>query len=432
MLLTPEALAAGLALVTPEDFYVPAHAHIFEAIADQVSKGAERVTAGTTVAALNGHAGTHQLNVLDLVQFTSDVPGSASVAPQYAEIVRSLSRRRHQIALAAELAQAAADGDDAKLAKLTDELVAVREDAAGITTDPQGPPSIDWESFWSVNPPREDFLVEPVLAVGRQTAIFSAAKVGKSLLALEIAAALATGRPVLGQAAAEPCDVCYLDLEMVSEDLRSRLEDLGYGPDDDLSCLHYFQLPSLPPLDSDAGGELFSRMAIRDSARLVVIDTMARAVTGEENSADTYRDFYTYTGRRLKSAGIALLRLDHQGKEASRGPRGSSAKDDDVDIVFHLTVVNATTLRLTRTRSRVAWIPPEVDIDRHDEPRLHHAVSVLGSWPAGTADTADALTELDVPLDATVRTARAALQREKRGRNVAIVAAALRYRRGHE
>ena len=79
----------------------------------------------------------------------------------------------------------------------------------------------------------------------------------------------------------------YVDLEMTSADLRERLADLGYGPDDDLSRLVYLQLPAMPGLDSDLGGELLVDMAIRQVAAVVVIDTMARAVAGEEKTGPT-------------------------------------------------------------------------------------------------------------------------------------------------
>jgi RecA-family ATPase len=229
---------------------------------------------------------------------------------------------------------------------------------------------IDWAAFWDKDAELADWAIEPLVPAGRCTAIYADAKVGKSLLALDMAAASATGRSVLGQDATEPVTVLYLDLEMTDADLRERLSDLGYGPEDDLSRLVYLQLPTLPGLDSDLGGELLVELAQRHAVTIVVIDTMARAVAGEENSADTYRYFYRHTGRRLKSAGIAVLRLDHQGKDAALGQRGSSAKDDDLDVVFKFTSDAGNNLLLARTRSRIPWVPAEVAIKRYEEPRL--------------------------------------------------------------
>ena len=290
---------------------------------------------------------------------------------------------------------------------------------------------IDWPAFWDKDADLADWAIEPLIPAGRCTAIYAAAKIGKSLLALDMAAASATGRSVLGQVATDPVTVLYVDLEMTDADLRERLDALGYGPDDDLSRLVYLQLPTLPGLDSDLGGELLVELAHRHAVTVVVLDTMARAVAGEENSADTYRNFYRYTGRLLKSAGIAVLRLDHQGKDAALGQRGSSAKDDDLDVVFKLTSDGGNNLLLTRTRSRIPWVPTEVNIKRHEEPHLRHVIS-SDSWPAGTSDTAIALSELDVPLDATVDTAMRALRASGNGKRKTVVLAAIKYRRSSQ
>jgi KaiC/GvpD/RAD55 family RecA-like ATPase len=287
---------------------------------------------------------------------------------------------------------------------------------------------IDWRVFWSTDPPETDWLLEPIVPAGRQVAIFSRAKVGKSLFALEGAAALATGRPVLGAAARDPVDVVYIDMEMTANDLRERLTDLGYGPDSDLSRLHYYQLVDLAPLDSEEGGTVLQAITRKHNAQLVVLDTMARAVRGDENQADTYRNFYRHTGLRLKADGVTLLRLDHGGKDGAQGQRGSSAKDDDVDVVFQLTQASPAEFVLKRTRSRIPWVPPEITLRREEEPLLRHLVDP-GGYPEGTAECAKVLDDLDVPLDATVSSARAALKAADRGKRTTVVTAALKYRR---
>jgi hypothetical protein len=185
----------------------------------------------------------------------------------------------------------------------------------------------------------------------------------------------------------------------------------------------------LPPLDTDFGGELLTAIAVQHGALLVIVDTMARAVKGEENLSDTYRDFYRYTGARLKAAGIALWRLDHVGKDPSAGQRGSSGKTDDVDVVYKLEARDAHSIVLKRTHSRVPWVPAEVVLVREDEPCLRFTVAESDSWPAGTLETAALLEELEVPLDASSQTAMLTLQKAGQGHRRAIVQAALRFRR---
>jgi hypothetical protein len=286
---------------------------------------------------------------------------------------------------------------------------------------------VDWAALWMDEHPEAEWLVEPIVPRGRQVAIYSPAKLGKSLLMLDVVAAMATGRSVLGQPAVAPVSVMYLDLEMTEQDLRDRLTDLGYGPEDDLSRLVYFQLPSLPDLDTDRGGQVLDALVAIYEPALVVIDTMARVVEGPEDDADTYRNFYKHTGTRLKQRGVSLARLDHAGKDLTRGQRGSSSKADDVDLVWQLNVIDDNVV-LRRTHSRLSWVPAEVVLRRETEPNLRH-VQTDGAWPAGTKEVADLLDEFDVPVDASVSMAMRTLKQANRGRRKTVVMAGLKWRR---
>ena len=87
--------------------------------------------------------------------------------------------------------------------------------------------------------------------------------------------------------------------------------------------MHYTNMFPWPPLDTARRRTAATQEALNVGAQLVVIDTLIRTVSGEENSADTIKNFYTHTGMALKAAGIALLRIDHAGKDLTRGQRGT-------------------------------------------------------------------------------------------------------------
>lgn len=302
-------------------------------------------------------------------------------------------------------------------------------EAAAAVDDTLGLQPIDWPAFWATEHAAEDWLVEPIIPAGRQVAIWATHKTGKSLITLEMVAASATGRPCLGNPAREPIDVVYLDFEMTEDDLKERLEDLGYGSEVDMDRLHYYLLPSLPSLDTPAGAAMLLEIVDRHRARLLVIDTMSRVVTGEENSADTYRAFYRLTGLQLKARGVAVCRLDHGGKNADQGQRGSSAKGDDVDLVWQLKATDGG-LEFRRDASRVAWVPETVMLTRHsEEGDLRHTVSLAADWPAGTKALAELLDELKVPLSANRPAARQALAAAGKGAKNDVLSKALKYRR---
>ena len=261
---------------------------------------------------------------------------------------------------------------------------------------------IRWAEFWNRPAPADEWLIKPLVPLGRQVALWSPAKMGKSLLALDAAAALATGKPLLGGPVAPKASVVYIDQEMTPDDLQERLEDLGYDEDTDLSNLHYYQLQGIPVLDTLEGGEVLEAIVRGTKAHLVVLDTMARVVAGEENIADTYRNFYKYAGWRLKALGCSLLRLDHAGKDTAAGQRGSSAKVDDVDVVFQISAINKQdgTYVLRRTHSRIAWVEESYPFTRHIKPMLWHEVTEGLGYAAGTKTMADELDHQKVPIDA--------------------------------
>lgn len=233
-------------------------------------------------------------------------------------------------------------------------------------------PLLDWGKLWD-DQTEEEWLVEPLIAKRRLIALYSAPKVGKSLLMLEMAAALASGREILGSAPREPIRTLYVDFENDPRaDIRERLRDMGYGPAD-LENLCYLSFPNIAKFDTKAGADQLLAAVLEYGCQIVVIDTVSRAVEGEESSNDTWLSFYRHTGMRLKQAEVALVRLDHSGKDESRGQRGASAKSGDVDAVWRLSKIGDVNYRLTCEANRFPVTQTIVDLERLDAPLRHKA-----------------------------------------------------------
>lgn len=285
---------------------------------------------------------------------------------------------------------------------------------------------VDWADFWATDHTAADWLIEPIVPAARNVSLTAGAKAGKSLAVLAGVAPAVVGRRSLGRPAGEPLRCLYLDFEMVAADLQERLSDMGfddgYQPEALAYCLH----PPLPPLDTRAGGDRIVAMAKAHRADLVVIDTVSRALEGEENSSDTIRAFYRHTLAPLKAVGAATLRLDHTGHGDTGRARGSSGKLDDVDVAWLLERRDEG-FRLKATHRRVGWVPETVDLHLGRDPIEVRLVS--GSWPAGTKDAAELLDRLQVPEDASQRTARAALKDAGESLQNSVLRAALKWRR---
>lgn len=276
-------------------------------------------------------------------------------------------------------------------------------------------PLLDFADLLSSDDDGEEWLLEPLLPARRLVALYSAPKVGKSLLMLEIAVGLALGAPTLG-VTPEPARVLYVDFENDPRgDIKRRLEAMGYGPDDGIRLnenLCYLSFPTMAKLDTAQGAFELVTAVNEYACQVVVIDTVSRAVSGEENDNDTWLSFYRHTGLSLKQAGVACLRLDHSGKDAEKGMRGGSAKYGDVDAVWRLTASSATVLELVCTDHRMPLHEDRLTLVRESEPVLHHRVASdrTVALDAKEAELDKALDRLGIEFGASVRTAKKELR----------------------
>lgn len=357
---------------------------------------------------------------VDAVRFERGSPAEAGA--EWARMVAGGRQLARSTLTGAQVARH--EAESAQAALLVPELTENAPEGP-LSLDPCASALIDWPEFWRSDGPQIDFLCEPFLARGRGHAMYATAKLGKSLIMLEGAAALATGRGCWLHEPCEPQDVVYLDLEMTAEDVRERLADLGYDDSCDMSRLHYYLLPTLPPLDTEAGGATLELIARLRKPSLVVIDTMGRVVDGDENDASTYQDFYRHTGMRLKRLGITYIRLDHAGKDMAKGQRGSSAKADDVDIVWRAKP-NGSQFRFTATHRRMSWVSETIDIERQSNPLRH--MPTVTKQSTHVVLIANRLDQLGAQLDITQRAARALLKEAGMGAGTDGVSAAIRHR----
>jgi len=282
---------------------------------------------------------------------------------------------------------------------------------------------INYGYLFSHELPEQDWAVPYLVPSGGQVVIYSKAGHGKSLLMLEACAALATGRELFGEPGRDPVHVLYFDQEMTEEDLRDRLEAFGYGPEDAPQLqqfLHYVQLQNLDPLDTEQGGQMFMDIVNEFDPAVTVIDTMLRFIEGEENSADTYKAVDRYVSRRMKAEHRSLVRLDHAGKDASKGMRGSSAKEGYVDVSWRLVRDNGrqwepVKVTLTCDKSRVSTIRLDQKLIFHveNDPLRHVYVADREIITPEIEDIIRLLEDAGVDADESVRRACAAIHKRQ-------------------
>jgi hypothetical protein len=260
------------------------------------------------------------------------------------------------------------------------------------TIDPPGPqvelelePELVWSELWEDDGDDDEWVVEPILPARRLVALYSPPKIGKSLLLLELAVAISRGTKVLGYQPDRPRHVLYVDLENDPRgDVRTRLQQMGLKPED-LGQLHYLSFPTMPYLDTPMGGAWLLHNAQGRDCEVVVVDTIGRVVGGEENDNDTWLRVYRNTGQVMKAAELTMIRLDHTGKDLTKGMRGGSAKYGDVDLVWSLSKINEEQLQLDCTAQRIPVPQRTLLLRRVADPWLHHEIEATGFQAAALA-----------------------------------------------
>ena len=308
----------------------------------------------------------------------------------------------------------------------------------GETCDDCNPPAvetrgpIDWATFWDVDDDAAQWACEPLLPIGRAVHLYAPRAEGKSSLAVYVAAAIATGRQVLDHPAGPGVRVAYIDLEMTPEDLREHLVEYGYGPESDLSNLVYYIDPAWSKLDTAEHGMNMLAWVDAVDPDVLVVDSISRCISGEENSNDVYDALYDHAIGPLKRRGITSLWLGNSGKDKEKGSRGGSRKEDVMDTVWQMSRGDDGSVKLRNTKKRSRWIPDEIGLQRTEDDDgivAYRTCNPTASLPKGSIEVAALLDKLKVPLDAPVKVAKRALTEAGQGRRTDTVAGALKYRR---
>lgn len=236
---------------------------------------------------------------------------------------------------------------------------------------------IDWDELFDADVITADHLAGQLLESGQQIALVGDGKSGKSLLMAEWCLKSVTGAEFLGHCANRPIVVMYLDAENSRRDLIMRVRSLGGTPDQLRGKLVYLSFPPFKPLDGNDGALQVMALVDKYKPDVVVLDTVSRFIKGKENDADTWLALYRVLHKRLKALRIACVRLDHFGKDAERGGRGSSAKSQDIDHVWELSETGeetrpmgngvtevVTQMELKRTHTRTGLGPGFIRVSR--------------------------------------------------------------------
>jgi len=170
----------------------------------------------------------------------------------------------------------------------------------------------------------------------------------KTFNALELAHCVMTGRPYLGQEVTRPGGVLFFALEGASE-IAVRIQGaLDHKGSWRLDLAPFYWVTASPSLLDKKTADVITATAeavekefqerFNFPLALIIIDTIIIGAgfrkDGQENDAAVTHAIMSVLAQISQRAGCFVFGIDHYGKDASVGTRGSSAKESDADVIL--------------------------------------------------------------------------------------------------
>lgn len=195
-----------------------------------------------------------------------------------------------------------------------------REFIESATDDLPDPESMS--AVWDEMPPLAPALIGGVLRQGHKMLLAGPSKAGKSFALIELTIAIAEGKSWLGFDCAQG-RVLYVNLELDRASCLHRFRDvygcLGWKPEH-LGNIDIWNLrgKSVP---MDRLTPKLIRRAVKKDYIAVIIDTIYKVITGDENSADQMANFCNQFDKVCTELGCATIYCHHHSKGAQGGKR---------------------------------------------------------------------------------------------------------------
>jgi len=220
---------------------------------------------------------------------------------------------------------------------MTQALVKTLIEAAPVATPEPPLVALNIKELLALNIPPRELILSPWLPTQGLTMIYAVRGIGKTLVALWLAYAVATGGSFLKWKADKSRRVLYLDGEMPLVSMQERMarivKDTANEPPDD-----YFRLVN--PDAQERGFNLATEEGQRrlepllTGVELVIVDNISTLASfGRENESESWLPLQEWA-LNLRRRNISVLFIHHAGKGGSQ--RGTSRREDVLDTVIAL------------------------------------------------------------------------------------------------
>jgi hypothetical protein len=205
-----------------------------------------------------------------------------------------------------------------------------------------------------------DYLIEELIEMDTIGAFIGSSSIGKSFMAISMAASVATGT-MFAQKAVQQGKVFYLageGLNGITRRFSGWMQHTGIPIPK--GSLHVSNKTIY--MDEEGASTLLAETAdMEQDIKLVVIDTLARHMTGEENSNRDMSAFIAQVDKIREEHGCVVLIVHHTGhsSDKSNRARGASAFYASLDFEFLLNGDKKGTGTIEGTKNKEGTIYPK-------------------------------------------------------------------------
>ena len=180
-----------------------------------------------------------------------------------------------------------------------------------------------------------DYAIKGMLHLGEVVTVYGPSNVGKSLVALEILQHVCKGH-ALGSRRARKGSIVYIAAEAPIS-IKRRAKALGLTRADGAFFIGDEPIDLLDTCSIAQTIQYLKKLDTSEKLRVVVIDTFSLAIPdADENSATAMSQAISNAKRIALDLKVCVILVHHEGKDDSRGPRGSTAIKAGVDVELKL------------------------------------------------------------------------------------------------
>ena len=200
---------------------------------------------------------------------------------------------------------------------------------------------------------RPQWLIEDILESGTLGMLYGAPASGKSFLALDMGACVATGLDWHGNKVQQGGVLYFVGEGLQGIIRRKEAWSISHETDLNYSMSFSTQFVDLNNLENSLPEfiEEIRKVSEQTEVKLLILDTLSRYYSGDENAAGDMNHFISVLDALRQEFGFAVLLVHHTGKDTSRGARGSSVLRAAIDTEIQVQKSNDA-ISITNTKQK--------------------------------------------------------------------------------